>query len=176
MSIKFGKKPISRSEYVRFLGLLIDEYLYWKCHITELTKKLSRRSCIFLNVRHILSLDVLKTLYYSIFSSFLSYGSTTWGLSYDNYLGHLFLVLKKVLRFISFQNFPSPSSTVFASLKILKLKVTIHQDILKFVFKSLNHLSPPHFHNYFEFNNTIHFHGASQALGGNIYQSAINTF
>ena len=40
VNIKFGKKPVSRSRYVKFLGLLMDENLSWKYH-TELTKKLS---------------------------------------------------------------------------------------------------------------------------------------
>ena len=91
-----------------------------------------------------------------------------------NYLGSLVLYLSRT---------PLPSSkrsfeayvlskyhisfiTSFASLKILKMKDMIHQDTLKFVFKSPNHLSPPHFHNLFQFNNAIHFYGRHQALEG----------
>ena len=81
-----GKKPVSRSKYVKFLGLLMDENLSWKYHISELTKKLSRTCGIFFKIRHFFPLDVLKNLYYSVFSSFLCYGSTTWGLSYETYL------------------------------------------------------------------------------------------
>ena len=137
INIKFGKKPVTRSRYVKFLGVLMDEHLSWKFHISELAKKLSRTSGIFFKIRHLLPLDMLKNLYYSIFSSFLSYGSSTWGLSYDTYLEPLFLLQKKVLRSISFQPFFSSSTPIFFSLKILKLTDMIHQDILKFVYKSL---------------------------------------
>ena len=117
--IKLGKKPVSRTCYVKFLGVLMDENLSWKYHISELIKKLSRSSGIFFKIRHLLPLDILKNLYYSIFSSFMNYGSPTWGLSYDSYLQPLFLLQKKVLRSISFQPISSPSSPIFFSLKIL---------------------------------------------------------
>ena len=95
VSIKFGKKPVSRYGHVKFLGIIIDENLSWKYHITELTKKLSTTSGIFIKIRHFLPLDILKNLYYSIFSSF-SFGSTTWGLFYDTYLEPLYLVQKRL--------------------------------------------------------------------------------
>ena len=174
--IKFGKNSVTRSRYVKFLGVLMDQHLSWKFHISELTKKLSRTSGIFSKIRHLLPLDILKNLYFSIFSSFLSYGSSTWGLSYDTYLEPLFMLQKKVLRSISFQPFFSPSTPIFFSLKILKLKDMIHHDILKFVYKSLNGLSPSHFHNYFQLSNTVHSHETRQAARGDIFQSIRNTF
>ena len=176
IQIKFGKKPVTRSQYVKFLGVLMDEHLSWKFHISELTKKLSRASGIFLKMRHLLSIDIMTNLYYSLFSSFLTYGSSTWGLSYDTYLEPLFLVQKKVLRFISFQPSFSSSTPTFLSLKSLKLKDMVHHDILKFVYKSLNGLLPSPFHNYFLLNNTVHNHETRQAVKGDIFPPITNSF
>ena len=86
------------------------------------------------------------------------------------------MLQKKVLRSISFQPSSSPSTPIFFSLKILKLKDMIHHDILKFVYKSLNGLSPSHFHNYFQLSNTVHSHETRQAARGDIFQSIRNTF
>ena len=36
--IKIGNKILKRAKYVKFLGILLDEYLNWKHHITELSK------------------------------------------------------------------------------------------------------------------------------------------
>ena len=52
----------------------------------------------------------------------------------------------------------------------------IHHDILKFVYKSLNGLSPSHFHNYFQLSNTVHSHETRQAARGDIFQSIRTTF
>ena len=106
----------------------------------------------------------------------MNYGSQTWGLSYDSYLQPLFLLQKKVLRSISFQPISSPSSPIFFSLKILKLKDMIHHDILKFVYRSLNGLTPSHFLNYFQLSSSVHGHVTRQATGGGIFQSIKNTF
>ncbi len=176
IQIKFGKKPVTRAKYVKFLGVLMDEHLSWKFHITEPTKKLSRTTGIFFKIRHYLPLDILKNLYYSIFSSFLSYGSSTWGLSYDTYLAPLFLLQKKVLRTISSQPFLSSTTPIFHSLKILKLNDMINHEILKLVYKSLNGLSPSHFQNYFQLSNTVHSHETRQAARGDIFQPIRNTF
>ena len=46
--LKFGKKQIHQEKYVRFLGVLLDEHLTWKYHITELSRKLARVSGVFL--------------------------------------------------------------------------------------------------------------------------------
>ena len=176
IKIRFGKKPVTRSRYVKFLGVLLDEHLSWKFHISELPKKLSRASGIFLKMRHLLSLDITKNLYYSLFSSFLTYGSSTWGLSYDTYLEPLFLVQKKVLRFISFQPSFSSSTPTVLSLTILKLKDMVHHDILKFVYKSLNGLLPSPFYNYFHLSNTVHNHETRQAVKGDIFPPITNSF
>ena len=71
INIKIGKKNISRSQYVKFLGILLDEHLTWKYHITELHKKLTRNSGMVFKIRHYISLQQLISLYNSLFSSFL---------------------------------------------------------------------------------------------------------
>ena len=40
--IKIGKKHIKRVKFVKFLGLLLDEHLSWRYHLSELSKKLAR--------------------------------------------------------------------------------------------------------------------------------------
>ena len=37
ITLKFDKKQIHQEKYVKFLGVLIDEHLTWKYHITELS-------------------------------------------------------------------------------------------------------------------------------------------
>ena len=48
--IKIGKFPIKQSHYVKFLGVLLDESLLWKYHLTELSKKLARTCGMFFKI------------------------------------------------------------------------------------------------------------------------------
>ena len=43
--IKIGKKHIKRVKIVKFLGVLLDEHLTWKYHLSEPSKKLAR-TCV----------------------------------------------------------------------------------------------------------------------------------
>ena len=79
--LKIGKKKIRNENCVKFLGALLDSSLSWKHHIAELSKKLARTIGIFYNVRHLIPLETLKILYYSLFYSFVSCGKHCLGLN-----------------------------------------------------------------------------------------------
>ena len=47
MNIKIGNLPVKKTCYVKFLGVLVDQNLSWKYHLTELSKKLARTCGLF---------------------------------------------------------------------------------------------------------------------------------
>ena len=110
--------------------------------------------------------NILISLYNSLFSSFLNYGITVWGLTFESYLNPLFRLQKKVLRCIKFEPFSAPTAPIFQSLKFLKLEATMHPNILSFVYKAINK-----FHNYFLPNSTVHKIGTLQATRGDLFKS-----
>ena len=122
IKIKFGKQHVKKAKYVKFFGLLLDENLSWKHHLSELSKKLARTCGIFFKVRHLLPTNVLVSLYYSLFASFLQYGIVVWGLTYDAYIKPIFILEKKVVRAIAFKKFSAPSAPIFLTLRLLKLQ------------------------------------------------------
>ena len=69
--IKIGREHINRSSYVKFLGLLLDEHLNWKFHLSELSKKLARTCGILFKIRDLLPTNTLINVYNSLFMSFL---------------------------------------------------------------------------------------------------------
>ena len=83
--IKIGKEHIKRVKFVKFLGLLLDEHLSWKYHLSELSKKLARTCGMFFKIRNLLPLDVLFCLYNASFLPFLQYGLIVWGQTYASY-------------------------------------------------------------------------------------------
>ena len=173
--LKFGKKRIQRTNHIKFLGVLLDEHLTWKYHINELSKKLSRSCGIFFKTRHYVPLSTLLCLYNSPVSSFLNYGITSWGLTYQSYLNPLFLLQENILRCICFQPYLAPSAHIFLSLKILKVEDLLHFKILAFVYKCINKLSPNCFHNYFTRNSSLHIFGTRQATRADLFKSFKNT-
>ena len=106
-----------------------------------------------------------------MFSSFFNYGITTLGFAYPSYLNPLYLTQKKTVTCL---NFP-PSAPIFLSLKMLKVDDLLHLNILTFVYKSLNNLSPTCIHNYFTPNSTVHRIGTLRATRSDLFKSIKNT-
>ena len=96
-AIKIGNKHISKAKYVKFLGLLLDEHLTWSYHLCQLSKKLSRTCGILHKIRRYLTIDTMKCIYNSLFMSFMQYGITVWGQTYESYIEPIFKLQKKLL-------------------------------------------------------------------------------
>ena len=116
--------------------------------MTELSKKLAHTCGMFFKVRHFLPINVLICLYNSLFSPFLQYGILVLGLTYETYISPVFLLQKRVIRAISFQNYAAPSSPIFNDLKILKLHDLFQLKLLGFVYECVNKISPANFHTF----------------------------
>ena len=175
VSIKIGNCPIKQTRYVKFLGVLLDENLSWKYHLTELSKKLAPTCGMFFKVRHFLPINVLICLYNSLFSPFLQYGILVWGLTYETYIKPVFLLQKRVIRAISFQNYAAPSSPIFSDLKILKLHDLFQLKLLSFVYECVNKISPTNFHTFFDTLASVHQYGTRQATKNDIFLIQKNT-
>ena len=169
VNIKIGNLPIKQNCYVKFLGVLLDESLSWKYHLSELSKKLARTCGMFFKVRHFLPIHVLVCLYNSLFSPFLQYRILVWGLTYETYINPVLLLQKRALRAISFEHFTAPSTPIFSDLKILKLQDLFHVKLLSFVYECVNKISPSCFHSFFKLVESVHQYGTRQVIKNNIF-------
>ena len=140
----------------KFLGLLLDEHLSWRYHLSELSKKLARTCGMFFKIRNLLPLDVLICLYNALLLSFLQYGLVVWGQTYASYTDPIFILQKKAVRAITFQPRMSPSLPIFNDLKLLKLSEIFELRLLTFVFDSVTKTSPSCFHDFFLFTSSVH--------------------
>ena len=175
INIKIGNQYVKQTKYVKFLGLLLDENLSWKYHISELSKKLSRNSGIFIKVRHLVPTSVLISLYNSLFSSFLQYGVIVWGLTHEVQTKPIYLLQKKVVRAIAFKSSLSQSTPIFSDLKILKLNDLFELKLFTFVYESVNMVSPVLYHNFFATLTSVHHYNTRQASKGDIFMTQENT-
>ena len=81
------------SNKIKYLGLILDDRLTWKYHIDELSKNLSRSVGMLYKIRNFCTKMVMRSLYFSIFNSYLSYGLSVWGNADEDILKILKIVL-----------------------------------------------------------------------------------
>ena len=175
VKIKFGRKHISRSNSVKFLGVLLDETLSWRFHLVELSRKLARSVGIFYKLRHFVPLETLKSVYYALFYPFLSYGITVWGATHGQYLSPVLVSQKRVVRAMTFSDPFAHSLPLFSDLQILKLDDIYHLYLTSFVYECHNKLAPNHFSDYFTQVSDIHHHNTRSASHGDFFLKRKNT-
>jgi len=79
MQVSFGKRKIATAQSLKFLGLTIDTTLTWKHHIGELTSRMNKACYAIRSIKRLMSLDVLRSIYFSYAHSIISYRIIFWG-------------------------------------------------------------------------------------------------
>ena len=62
-----------------FLGIIINKHLKWTSHVDMLTAKLSKTIGILNTLKHILPINIMRTIYNSLILCHLNYGVLLWG-------------------------------------------------------------------------------------------------
>ncbi len=139
----------------KFLGMYIDEHLTWKRHIAEVTKKVSRALFSIKQVKHILPLDSIRTLYFALIHSHLSYGITAWGNADKNLIRPVTLLQKRAIRIINKAPYNSHTDPKFKSSGILKITDLFEYQSLLFMFDYMSNTLPASFIGCFPTNNDM---------------------
>ena len=83
-NFRISGQQIERTNKVKYLGLVVNEFLEWRTHITHLKKKLNQAFSLLSKIRHHTLKNLLKPLYFSLFNSHLIYGCQIRGHEHSN--------------------------------------------------------------------------------------------
>ena len=118
--------------------------------------KLSRANGILSKLRYYVPLNTCISVYYSIFYSYVIYGSLAWSFTSQNNLNKLFLLQKKCVRILSNAKFLDHTDPLFISLNILKIRDILTSQVLKLVFQFYNDKLPSELQTLFVKNELVH--------------------
>ena len=163
-----NRKALQQKDHVKYLGVLLDEHLNWKYQINGVALKISRGIGILAKLKPFLKDNLLRSIYFSLVYSHLSYGIHAWGSADKTSLNKIVTLQNKAIRILSgvqyFQIYgqepgPLPSSEpLFKKLRILKFSDIFKFNIAVFVYSTLDFESPRIFHEWFIFNHEIYQH------------------
>ena len=168
--ISINHNHIQKTEYVKYLGIYVDNKLSWKVQIGKLCSKISKVCGMIYKLRYFVLLSTLKVVYYSMFHSHLQYSLLNWGRSSKSYLQQLKILQNKVLRAILFRPKQFPTTLLYSNLNISKLDDMINMEFAKFMFKFNNKMLPESFDCYFTKLDNIHKHNTRQKHRNECYQ------
>ena len=147
----------------KFLGVIIDNKLSWKDHVSYIAMKVSKGIGIVTKARHFLSHKSLLSLYYSFVYPHISYCNHIWGNAAATYINRLTVLQKRVIRIITGVPPRTPSAPLYAKLKVLNLIQMNKFLIGQLMFKYYQNKLPDVISNLFTPNREIHAHNTRQS-------------
>ena len=78
LKIKLCGKRLYPTESVKYLGVKIDTNLSWQYPVNDLSIKLNRASALLFKMRIYVSLNILRSICFAIFDSYLFYCCLIW--------------------------------------------------------------------------------------------------
>ena len=89
---------LERKKCIKYLGVMIDESLTWKYHIAYICSRISRNTGIISKLRHYLSIQQLKQLYYNLIYPYISYSILAWGSVYKTHIKKIQVKQNHIIR------------------------------------------------------------------------------
>ena len=137
LKIKINGKKLIPSKFVKYLGIYIDDHLNWSYQANSLSTRLSRAAGMLSKIRHYVSKTTLRSIYYGIFSSLLTYGSQVWGQFNNVNIRRLQQIQNKAIRIINFATYREHVTPLYHKSNILKLTDHVKIQNIIYVFNSL---------------------------------------
>ena len=156
LTLELNGYKIDQVKEVMFLGVILDECMTWKPHISHVASKISKSVGIIHKSSFCLSKSALRLLYYALVYPYLQYCITVWGSTYPSNLYRIVLIQKRVIRVISKEAFDAHTDPIFQKLCILKFTDVYLLQLGTFMYKYKKNLLPLTFDNSFIKINQIH--------------------
>lgn len=161
--IQIDGTMVDKVDETKFLGIIIDDQLKWKSHISHICSKVSKGIGIIWRIRYLLPTSAVKSLYYTLIYPYLHYGNTIWGCTYETNLERLSILQKRVVRLISNSPYNAHTNPLFKAFSILKLKDITTLNVASFMYLYTKCQLPETFKHVFKLNSEIHQHNTRQS-------------
>ena len=149
LNTQLDNQPISRVEYAKSLGLIVDDRLSRSNYIKELCRKISSAIGALRRIRSLIFQSTAVQIYKALTQPHLDYCAPVWG-GLGSYLCEKLQKLQnREARVILQANCEVNSSLLLETLKWDQLSLRRKKHKAKMIFKSLNGLAPVYLHELF---------------------------
>ena len=112
---------IERQEFIKFLGVLLDENLNWKEHIEHTEKKIAKNLGLLYKARPFLERNTILALYYSYIQTYINYANIACGSTCRTNLKNINSQQKHAIRIIFNENKFAHTREIFKEQRILNI-------------------------------------------------------
>ena len=175
IKVKLNGTVIYPARQIKYIGIYIDEHLTFDYHCKLLRGRLGRAVGMLYKTRNVLDTSQLKTLYFAIFNSHLSYGCQIWAQTRNIHTEKIFTIQNKAMRAMTFSSPQTSCKPLYSKLNILKLDDYVKLQNCLFVKSVIMKTAPICFHNYFQITADQHAYNTRNSTNGCLYVTMNNT-
>ena len=139
-----------KENFIRFLGIWIDEDMTFSGHLSKLKSKLNSGIYALATCTKVVPFRVRKLIYHSLFESHLHFGSIIYGASNPKNLSAIETVQRKAIRVLTRSAYNAHSDPLFKKHKLLKVSDLIQMNQSIFARQFKNGKLPSSFNNFFQ--------------------------
>ena len=131
-----------RKSQIKYLGVFIDQNLYWGPQIQHINNKLMKNVGIINKLRYYVDIHTLKQLYYSLIYPYLTYGITSWGSACKTRIHKIKTKQNRCARSIFFARSRDSAMSYLSLLEILTLENIYKFKLALFIHKIKKLITP----------------------------------
>lgn len=144
--------------HIKFLGVCLDSTLKWQKHVESVCGRLSGSVFVMRNLVGCVSQETLRTAYYALFHSVMSYAIMAWG--HSSHAARVFRLQRRIIRLMAGIGYRDDCRNAFRTIGILTFpSVYVLQSLLYIKqAKNLTTYEDTHSHNTRNKSNIIPAH------------------
>lgn len=128
---------IYRVKEIKYLGIKIDTFLKWNLHIEMVVSKLRRLIHKFYQLREILNQKLLRTIYFALVQSIITYAIPIWGNTFETAIHPLKILQKRIFKIMIKKPLLYPSESLFLEIGLFNIQLLYVQNTLIFIKKNV---------------------------------------
>lgn len=113
---------LSRTHKTKYLGVIIDANLSWTYHIESLTARVRKLIYVFKKLRSGADQLTLKTVYYALAQSIMSYCISAWGAAGKTFMLRLERSQRAILKVMAFKPRLFPTVEIYNLWQVLSIR------------------------------------------------------
>ena len=126
------------SEKDKYLGIVVNKHLRWNFHINSLVISLRNSMYILYKLRHVVTKNLMLTIYKALFQSLLQYGVVGWGAVNKTHINALVVMQKNILKVMFNKPRRFPSDLIFEISRVLDVRQIYLKAVLVHIYKKIH--------------------------------------
>jgi len=130
-SVSINHHSISKQSNLKYLGVILDDKINWKPQLEKMVTQLSKPCGMLFKLKHYTNISVLKSLYFALFHSYLTYSILNWGRANKTTLLPLIRLQNKAVRTLEYKK--TKTTILYSKHKILEIPDLFQLSVAKFM-------------------------------------------